>query len=219
MAKENTERTHLDNEKIAIAAIRNYQSISQEKKEELIKTLFSTKARVWAREPKDLAPAQLEKVEKFLEFEKDTFKINSTWWQEIVRWWQKLKINKLGDIIEYLEWSAKWEQIFFDYKKFIQYVSVDKNCSPQEAEKKYMMTLRKFREKMKKIDEAGTYKDLYNNEIKGHGYLFAYERAISMGDTFGIWLANGHIALLTKDTWHTITHNKNFLASGRLLKD
>ena len=81
-----------------------------------------------------------EKMEKSLEFEESTFKINSIWWKEEKRnvdQWNpmKVKVNATGDVIEYLEWPAKWEQIFISYDAFIREVCKAKSCTQNVAEK------------------------------------------------------------------------------------
>jgi len=163
-----------------------------------------------------------EVAKKSLEFEEDTFKIDSTGWKEEVRTvdWekQKVKVSPQGDVLEYMEWLAKGEQLFITYANFINYVAQAKGCSIQEAEQKYLLTREELQKKMKGID----YTAFYNSQIKGHlaGFWGPNDgRCSAVGERSGVWLAGGHTAAFAQHNWSNYTHYASFGFSGRLLKN
>ena len=166
---------------------------------------------------------QKESLEKSLEFEKDTFKIDSTWWKEPTEGkfaWNWVKVNPAWDVIENLETG---EQLFIDYDKFLGYVAEEKWCTPQEVEKKYLMTKEEFKEKMKDIPKhSDRYKDFYNNDIKGHlaGYWNpSNKRFFGVGGRSHMWVVDGYDAAFGAGGWFQFDSCKSFGFSGRLLKN
>jgi hypothetical protein len=131
-------------------------------------------------EKKEVKIESKEKLEKSLEFEEDTFKIDSRWWKLVTKndkyddvfgkfYSPKLrvKVNNTWDVVEYIDWPAKWEQLFIWYNAFIREVCKVKNCTQEEAEKKYLMTLDEFKQKMvDKPDDSEEYKKFFNEEVK-----------------------------------------------------
>lgn len=169
-----------------------------------------------------------ETFTKSLEFEEDTFKIDSTWWKETKKDaynWKPIKVkeNATGDVVEYLEWPAKWEQIFITYAAFIREVCKAKNCSKEEAKKKYLMTIVELKEKMKdKPDGSEEYKKFFNKEVKDHfaGYWNpSGKRFSNVGGWSSVWLADGDAAGFGQDGWVWGLINRRCGFSGRLLKN
>ena len=169
-----------------------------------------------------------ETLTKSLEFEKDTFKIDSKGWKEEKRdvygkGKMKVKVNATGDVVEYLEGDAKWEQIFITYDAFIREVCKAKNCSREEAEKKYLMTRDELKEKMKdKPDGSEEYKKFFNDEVKGHlaGYWDPNDKEFyDIGERSNVWLAGGISADFDPDTWYRYSLIRSYGVSGRLLKN
>lgn len=189
----------------------------------------------------DFSQESKEKLEKSLEFENDTFKINSKWWEEVTDKdkgdpilgkfvWKKPKVkaNATGDVVEYLEGDAKWEQIFITYGAFIREVCKAKKCSKEDAEKKYLMTIDELKEKMKdKPNGSEEYKKFFNEEVNAHlaGYwspnnetFYDVERRLS------IWLVGGANASFDQVRWEQADGNRYFGGmvfgfSGYLLKN
>lgn len=168
-----------------------------------------------------------EKVTKSLEFEEDTFKIDSTGWKQEARsiygWWKiKVKVNAANDVIEYLEWPHKWEQLFIGYAAFITELCRAKNCSPQEAEQKYLMKIDELEENMQAIRVAWIYHDFYTTEVENHlaGYLHPYRKVLeAIGKSSFIWLFDGYYARFSENGWFCWDRgNKEYGLSGRLLK-
>ena len=169
-----------------------------------------------------------ETLTKSLEFEKDTFKIDSKGWKEEKRdvygkGKMKVKVNATGDVVEYLEGDAKWEQIFITYDAFIREVCKAKNCSKEEAEKKYLMTRDELKEKMKdKPDGSEEYKKFFNDEVKGHlaGSWHPTHKIFShIGDRSTVWLVGGSRAVFDQRAWTWDTNSRDYGFSGRLLKN
>lgn len=170
-----------------------------------------------------------EKIEKSLEFEKDTFKIDSTGWKEEERKVynqsepMKVKVNETGDVVEYIDWPAKGEQIFIGYDAFLREVCKAKNCSPQEAETKYLMTREEFKQKMAdKPDNSDEYKKFFDKEVKWHlaGYWLPGDETFdSVGGRSSVWLAGGSDAGFSENTWDWGSHTGNYGFSVRLLKN
>jgi hypothetical protein len=145
---------------------------------------------------------------KSLEFEEDTFKIDSKGWKEEKRnvygkGEMKVKVNATGDVVEYLEGEAKGEQIFITYDAFIREVMKAKNCSKEEVENKYLMIREEFEQKMKdKPDNSPEYKKFFNEEVKGHlvGYWGPdYKRFYYIGERSNVWLVGGNNAEFNKN--------------------
>lgn len=183
---------------------------------------------------KDLIMGKAEKKEsketltKSLEFEEDTFRINSKGWKEEKRnvygkWEMKVKVNATGDVVEYLEGDAKGEQIFITYDAFIREVMKAKNCSKEEVEKKYLMTIDELKEKMKdKPDGSEEYKKFFNKEVKGHlaGYWDPNSKRFNgIGGRSNVWLAGGNFASFHQNEWIHYYDYCNYGYSGRLLKN
>ncbi len=169
-----------------------------------------------------------ETLTKSLEFEEDTFKIDSKGWKEEKRnvynkGEMKVKVNATWDVVEYLEWPAKWEQIFITYDAFIREVMKAKNCSKEEVEQKYLMTVDELKEKMKdKPDRSDEYKKFFNKEVKGHlaGYWNPNNDIFSnIGERSHVWLAGGDGADFDQYEWSWYNFNRNYGFSGRLLKN
>lgn len=166
-----------------------------------------------------------EVIEKSLEFEDETFKINSDNWKEEERIVdgssQKVKVSPQWDVLEYLEWPAKWEQLFITYASFIKHVAQAKWCSVQEAEQKYLLTKEELQTKMEQVN----YEKFYNSQIKGHlaGYWHWYrEECITGVGRFNMWLAGGDEAVFNQVSYNSIKgdgENRSFGFSGRLLKN
>lgn len=168
-----------------------------------------------------------ESLIESLEFEEDTFKIDSKGWKEE---WEvynqqpiKVKINATWDVVEYLEWPAKWEQIFITYDAFIREVMKVKNCSQEEVEQKYLMTVDELQEKMKdKPSGSDEYKKFFNKEVSGHlaGYWYpGYDRFHGIGAWSHVWLVGGCNANFGKSKWGPSMIYRNYGLSGRLLKN
>ena len=181
--------------------------------------------KIWDKEEKKESK---ETVTKSLEFEENTFKIDSTWWEETtIDTYNgkpiKVKENTTWDVVEYLEWPAKWEQIFITYDAFIREVMKAKNCSKEEVEKKYLMTIDELKEKMKdKPDGYDEYKKFFNKEVKGHlaGYWRPNDEKFSgIGDRFIVWLAGGDSAYVFRNGWTRKDNERDYGFSGRLLKN
>lgn len=169
-----------------------------------------------------------ETLTKSLEFEEDTFKIDSKGWKE--EEWEvynqqpiKVKVNATWDVVEYLEWPAKWEQIFITYDAFIREVMKAKNCSKEEAEQKYLMTVDEVLEKMKdKPNNSDEYKKFFNKEVKEHlagcwgregkGFGGVGKRSI-------VWLAGGDVAYFSQNKSFRSSNSENCSFGGRLLKN
>lgn len=168
-----------------------------------------------------------EKKEKSLEFEDHTFKIDSTGWKEEERNMDprekiKVKINPTGDVVEYLEWPAKGEQLFIGYDTFIRELCKAKNCSQEEAEKKYLMTEDEFKEKMKdKPSDSEEYKKFFDKEVEWRlaGYWSSHHKEFYNFLKSVIWLAGGHGVSFHKTTWSSNSVYAKFGFSGRLLKN
>jgi len=171
--------------------------------------------------------------EKSLEFEKDTFRIDSAWWVEPIEGvfaWKKVLVNPTWDVVEYLEdyirdgviIPTKGKQMFMNYDSFIKYVAQDKKCSVQKAEKKYILNEEEYKKKMRQIDRDWTYPDIYKEYIKDHlmGYWYPDgDKFDDVGRWANFWIAGGGHAALSKYGWDYIPHNRYFGFSGRLLKN
>lgn len=164
-----------------------------------------------------------ETITKSLEFEKDTFKIDSKWWKEtIIKWWRKVKTNWIWDVLEYLDGDAKWEQIFITYDAFIREVCKAKNCNKEEVEKKYLMTTHEFEEKMKdKPSGSEEYKKFFNDEIKGYlsGYWHPIEEDYGVGKLSNVWLSGWFNAYFDQNESDWSYNGTDLGFSGRLLKN
>lgn len=174
---------------------------------------------------------------KSLEFENDTFKIDSKWWREVTNKdkddpflgkfvWKKPKVkaNDTWDVVEYLDGDAKWEQIFITYDAFIREVKKAKNCTTQEeVEKKYLMTEDELKEKMKdKPSGSKEYEKFYNQEVKDHlaGYWDPGDEKFSdVGGRSGVWLVGGGSADFGQTEWNWGDYGRECGFSGRLLKN
>ncbi len=196
-----------EEQKVAQDYLSSLQGTQELKKEEIATNLSS--------ESKEVA-------KKSLEFEEDTFKIDSTSWQEETRTVngasKKVKVSPQWDVLEYLEWPAKGEQLFIIYAGFIKYVAQAKWCSVQEAEQKYLLTREELQTKMKQVD----YTEFYNSQIKGHlagCWDPGNKRCYDVGSRSFIWLAGGLFAGFNQGNWGYNDIYASFGFSGRLLKN
>lgn len=184
---------------------------------------------------------------KSLEFEKDTFKVDSKWREEVTKksakknpFLQKflnkgikIKANKEWNIVEFMEDTLHWhwnlvckagEQLFIDYDIFIREVKKFKNCSTQEVEEKYLMTDDELKEKMKdKPSGSEEYEKFFDEEIKDHlaGYWGNTDdwRFYNVGVWFYVWLVGGSVAGFGRNRWGQDKRGRNYGFSGRLLKN
>lgn len=181
--------------------------------------------KIWDKEEKKESK---ETVTKSLEFEENTFKIDSTWWEETtIDTYNgkpiKVKENTTWDVVEYLEWPAKWEQIFITYDAFIREVMKAKNCSKEEVEKKYLMTVDELHEKMKdKTSSSDEYKIFFNKKFNVHlaGYWNPdYEIFYDVWERSNVWLVGGANVNFNRYGWNRNDDYRDYGFSGRLLKN
>lgn len=137
-----------------------------------------------------------------MEWEEETFKIDSTDWKVELRKEQcyndnikeiKVKVSPAGDVFEFISGPAKGEQLFVKYENFLNYLAQAKGCTPAEAEMKYLMTRDEFSEKIKQIKASeGGYKAFLEKEIKNHqaGCWNSQMKCFRTGDSWAIWLLN-----------------------------
>lgn len=189
-----------------------------EEKEFLLKALESEKKQE-GKESKETAT-------KSLEFEKDTFKIDSTWWEQekrviFNRWEEDVKVNPEWDVIEH-----EGEQIFLTYDAVIREVMKSKNCSKEEVEKKYLMNFDEFLEKMEdKPSGSEEYMKFFNEECKDHlagGYWSTSDGRkwiMNHRETFNMWLTRGCDATFAYGKWYAHYNWKKDGHSVRLLKN
>lgn len=196
--------------------------------------LFKEKTEeIWKTDKKE----SKETATKSLEFEKNTFKIDSKGWKEVTNKdkddpilgkfvWKKpkVKVNATWDVVEYLEWPAKWEQIFITYDAFIREVMKTKNCSQKEVEEKYMLTIDELKEKMKdKPTDSKNYKKFFNEECNGHlaGYRHPDTKLFyAVGEQSSIWLVGRLYAdFIQNNRWYSGYNHGGYGFSGRLLKN
>lgn len=233
--------------------IAKYQGLFAQKKidEERFQQLFSDAKKWWLTDLDEETfraviswEESKEKQEKSLEFEKDTFKISSEWWEEVTKESAKknpalkkfldkgikVKANATWDVVEYMEdkvnWALtckKWEQIFITYDAFIREVCKAKNCSKEVAESKYMMTIEELKKKMEdKPDNSEEYKKFFNEEVNGllAGYWTPYGKIFyDVAGRSRIWLVGGDDANFNQDEWSYSSSDRDFGFSGRLLKN
>ena len=217
-------------------------SIVEELNEEERKMLLDAlNKQMWTK--KDMKETK-EIFTKSLEFEKETFRISSEWWEEVTKEtakknsalkkfldkWIRVKANITWDVVEYMEDKIngnlkckKWEQIFITYDAFISEVKKAKNCTQEEAEKKYLMTIDELQEKMKdKPSGSEAYKKFFNEEVNGSlaGYWDPTNKPFSyIGVRSHVWLVGGNTAYFSQHIWNWNYHNRYFGFSGRLLKN
>ncbi len=196
--------------------------LKPEEQAEIAQYLATKKVATWDIVQNLQSTESKEVAKKSLEFEEDTFKIDSTSWKEETRTVngasQKVKVSPQGDVIEYLEWPAKGEQLFITYDSFIQYVAQAKWCSTQEVEQKYLLTKEELQAKMKQVN----YTEFYNSQIKGHLAGFWNpngKKCYDVGKRSDIWLAGGHNAAFNQNDWICNDNYASFGFSGRLLKN
>lgn len=98
-----------------------------------------------------------------------------------------------------------------------------KNCSKEEVEKKYLMTIDELQEKMKdKPSGSDEYKKFFNEEVNGRlaGCWIPYNETFhDIGDRSNVWLAGGDYANFSQDKWHRSNNSSYYGFSGRLLKN
>ena len=184
-----------------------------------------------------------ETMTKSLEFAEDTFRIESKDWEEVTDkdtnneflakfvWkWVRVKANDSWNVVECLEDCIigdqkcnKGEQLFIDYDIFIDYVAKDKGCSIQEAEARYMMTIKELKEKMKdKPSGSEAYKKFQAEEINGHNagcWNPLVKKFYGVGERSYIWLVGGVSAGFNQNDRYCYTDYREFGFSGRLLKN
>ncbi len=203
------------------------EALNEQERQKLLDAL-NKKMRTNKEKKESQKKESKETLTKSLEFEEDTFKIDSKGWKEEKRkiygeWKIKVKVNATWDVVEYLEWLAKWEQIFITYDAFIREVMKAKNCSKEEVEQKYLMTDDELEEKMKdKPSNSEEYKKFFTNEVKDHLAGFwgpRHEKFLAVGDRFNVWLAGGHSAVFMQNKWGLGSNNRFYGFSGRLLKN
>jgi hypothetical protein len=118
----------------------------------------------------------------------------------------------------------KGEQLFIDYNSFIKHVAEAKNCSIEDVETKYLMTIQEFRQKMAdKPKGSEEYKDFYNKEISGKeaGYWGSTRQRHCILDNrcSNIWLSGGLNIKFYDTEWDRNDCAKEYGFSGRLLKN
>lgn len=99
-----------------------------------------------------------------------------------------------------------------------------KNCSKEEVEKKYLMTVDELKEKMKdKPSGSDEYKKFFNKEVKDHlaGYWVPDVKSFGgIGERSSVWLAGGYNADFDEGGWNKGHYYRNYFGfSGRLLKN
>ncbi len=207
-----------------IIAIRNLESISDKTKEKLIRDLLDKKSLTETQSNKES-----NEKENMSELEEDNFHIDSTWWNDekeinLYDWWIiKVKVNPDWDIMEYLDWNCKGEQIFITYDAFVFEACKYKRCSKKTLEKKYLPTPAKLTLLAGNPSEnSPKYNNFYNTNIKENSLSGYY---IPRGNKIGnfnkrccIWLAGGADADFKNDKWNHDIGGKSYWFSGRLLK-
>lgn len=212
-----------------------FENASEILKREEFKDLTARELMILVATKSDLIDAN-EVAKKSLEFEKDTFKINSRDWQEVTKEdkrnpilakfigkEQTVKVNATWDVLEYLEWPAKWEQIFLTYEALIREVKKAKNCTREEVETKYLMTIDDLKKKMKyKPDDSEEYKEFFTQELNWHlsGCWSPNDKTFyGVGTQSTVWLSGGYSANFTKNGWIWDDDITEDGYSGRLLKN
>ena len=98
-----------------------------------------------------------------------------------------------------------------------------KNCSKEEVEKKYLMTIDELQEKMKdKPSGSDEYKKFFNEEVNGRlaGCWIPYGKTFGdIGVRSSVWLAGGGNADFDQGGWTRFNNYRNYGFSGRLLKE
>lgn len=170
-----------------------------------------------------------EMREKIPELEENTLKIKSTWRREEDKNLYdggkiKIKVNPEGDVIEYLEGPAKWEQLFISYDAFIREACKFKNCSKSVLEKKYIPTPEKLIllagnpwEKSEKYTDFYT-ANIKNSQLAGY-FIPRWEKLGRVGERLHIWVAGGNDADFSKEKYGINTGGKSYGFSWLLLKD
>lgn len=201
--------------------------LSLEERVELLKYLEIEKTTTWdiAHNLRNLNNREGD-IES-LEFQNENFKIDSSNWREVEAWVngfrKKMKISPQGDVREYVNWSQKGEQIFFDYQKFVNYVAESKGCSAHEVECKYLLTVDGLQEKMKGlITGSEKYQQWAISNIKRKdlaGYGKSNFSFCDVDARSNIWLVGGCYAYFSLSRWDYIPTKSLFGFSGRLLKN
>ena len=167
-----------------------------------------------------------ENVDGSLELEQDTFKIDSTGREEMKgEGYQhprvRIKVHANKDVIEYMDWDAKGEQLF-TYDALIREVSKAKNCSKEDVEKKYLMTEKAIEDEMKdKEFNSKEYKEFYEKEFSKHLAWFCHgetEEFINIGESSNTWLAGKCVVYFDVRTWYLEECSGDFYFSVRLRK-
>lgn len=98
-----------------------------------------------------------------------------------------------------------------------------KNCSKEDVEKKYLMTVDELKEKMKdKPDGSDEYKKFFNKEVNDHlaGYWNPSNKKFDdIGDRSDVWLTGGYNAHFFQHRWLQDDRDGDYGFSGRLLKN
>jgi len=207
-----------------IVAIRHLESLSDKTKETLIRDLLDKKSST--QTPHILESRETETIPQF---EEDNLRVDSDWWKDekeinlYEKWKIKMKLNPDWDIMEFLQWDKKGQQIFLTYDAFVYYACKYKRCSRQTLEKKYLPTPEKL------ILMAGDpwedspkYQDFRNANIKKSqltGYYIPRGNKLwNSNIRSAIWLAGGWDADFSVDKRDHDKWGKSYGFSGRLLK-
>lgn len=207
-----------------IVAIRHLESISDKTKETLIRDLLDKKILTQS-------PHLTESNEKELipQFEENNLHIDSDWRQtekeiNLYDWWKmKVKVNLDWDVMEFVQWPSKGEQIFLTYDAFVFYACKQKHCSRQSLEKKYLPTPKKLilmagdpwidSPKYQKFHEA----NIRESQLTGY-YIPRGDKLWNFAKRSCIWLAGGRDADFKNDKRNYDTGGRSYGFSGRLLK-
>ena len=139
-------------------------------------------------------------------------------WKKMIR----IKVNSSNDVVEFLEWPAKWEQLFITYEAFMREVCKSKNCSPEEAKQKYLLNADEMKAKMENLEEhTPEYFEFFAKEIEpfmaGHRSNRKWFRRVD--GRYEMRLSDGTHAKFNSVTWYVTTNSKYFGFSIRLLKN
>ncbi len=161
---------------------------------------------------------QKESIEDLSKLEKENFRIDSTWWKEIVDdSGVAVKENPEWDVREYLEWKCKWEQLFTKASAIREAKKVGKRLPSSCTVIKDIIEWKK---------EAGWYKLTYRDflaweNIKFPGWRNPKNKKFNNIDKgFGIWCDDGSYFIGNRLIWHLHDDdNVNYGFSVRCLQD
>ncbi len=195
-------------------------------------------------ELKVIQTESIEKEKKTPEFEKETFRIDSSGadWHEVtdkdstnpflkkfVNAGKKIKANEAGDVVEYLDGDEKWEQIFIDYPLFIEKLintpwTKYTGMSKQALEEKYILTKQKAIlmawDPWVPSEKYDTFRktNIQKKQLAGCWHPDG-EEFCCVGEISFVWMVGGGCAAFTQYGWSCRTDCSAFGFSGRLLKD